>query len=303
MRTFVTGMRSRFFTRLLPLLAVSPLGLAACTNDIVAGVDANTSSTHALLVVEQTVPVQADDATRSHASMWFLRVADEQSVDTATRLVADVVEVPALGTCANVGVPASEPVPASLSPIELAFAGEVAVESGAVRVPLAMRAFPDVANVVSGVMYTAPGQSDLALPLGGPFGVSASGADGISGLVAKAEAPVPPRSVKLDGLSLDDAELEARRGAALAISWQQEAPGDLIYVDIDPVPGSPSDRVRCAMPDSGAGSISSSAIPETSTMSLSVHRVRVAPLHTPSGDIGTAHFDVAISARVKVAAQ
>lgn len=296
-------MRSRFISPVLPLLAVAPLGLAACTNDIVAGADANTSSTHALLVVEQTVPVQTDDSTRSHASMWFLRVADDQSVDTATRLVADVVEVPALGTCVNLGVPASSPVPAGLSPIELAFAGDVAVESGAARVQLAMRAFPDVANLVSGVMYTAPGQSDLALPLGGAFGVSTSGADGIAALVAKADAPVPPRLVRLDGLGLDDTVLEARRGVPLAISWQQEASGDLIYVDIEPVPGTPSDRVRCAMPDTGAGSISASAIPETSTMNLSVHRVRVAPLRTASGDIGTAHFDVAISARVKVAPQ
>ena len=295
-------MRPRSVPSLLPVIAALPFGMAACTNDVVAVADANTSATEALLVVDQVVAAQGEDATRSHASMWFLRASDEPSIAAASRLVADGVEVPALGTCVNVGDPATQAMPPSLSPIELAFAGEVTVEAGSVRVPLAMRAFPDVANLVSGVMYTAPGQTDLALPLGGSFGVRTSGAEGLSAIDALAEAPVAPASVKLDGLELDAADLTARRGQALAITWQPAAAGDLVYVDVEPVPGSPSDRVRCAMADSGEARLSETAIPETDAMTLTIHRVRVAPLRTSSGNVGTAHFDVAISTRVKVAA-
>lgn len=287
---------------MVPVLALACLGLAACTNDVVATADANSSSTHALLVVEQTVPVDTEDATRSHASMWFMRVSDDQAVEAVTGLVTDLIEVPGFGQCVTTGAHAAQSIPASMVPVELAFAGEVSVRTGTSLVPLSVRAFPDVANLVSGVMYTAPGQSDLALPLGGSLEVRTSGTDGLAAMDASTQAPSPPKSVRIEGLPFDSSEVEAHAGQALNLSWIAGEPSDRIYVDIDPIPGSPSDRVRCAMPDTGSGRIAAVAIPETPALTLSIHRMRVSPLRTSAGEIGTAHFDVAVVGKVKVAA-
>lgn len=286
---------------LLSALLVAGAGLG-CANEVVASADANTSSLRTLLVVEQNASVNTAETPRSHASVWFMRVSDEASVDAVTRLVTDLIEVPGNGQCVNPAVRKPQAIPAGLGPVELAFAGEVSVGTSTARAPLSVRAFPDVGNVVSGVMYTAPGQGDLGAPLGGLLTVWASGADGLGGMVADTDAPSPPRLVRIDGRALESADLEARPGQALSLTWQPGTASDLIYVDIDPVPGSPSDRVRCAMPDTGSGSVASLAIPETSMLNLSIHRVRVAPLRNAMGEVGTAHFDVAVAGRVKVAA-
>jgi hypothetical protein len=284
-------------------VALAELALSGCSADVVAaGADANASSTHALLVVEQSAPLQSTEPARAHASMWFLRVSDEPSVEAVTRLVTDLAEVPAVGTCVAPASRRAERITTSLAPVELAFAGDVFIDTAGSSVQLAVRAFPDVANLVSGVMYTAPGQSDLGALESGELAVRASGTEGVPTFSAIADAPEAPQELRIDGLPIDSQELQARRDRPLSISWSAGEPGDGVYVDIDPVPGSLSDRVRCAMADTGQGQIATMAIPETSALRLSVHRVRVTALHGASGDIGTAHFDVAVSARVKVAA-
>lgn len=295
-------MRSRLIVPPLAWLALSAVG--ACSANVVsAGADANTLSTHALLVVEQTVSAEDARAARSHVSMWFLRVADEQDIDAVTRLVTDVADVPPNGSCVNLGSRgATDKVDPTLGSVELAFAGDVAVEMPMARVALAARAFPDVANLVSGVMYTAPGQTDLKLPLGGPLTVHVAGNEGLPPLIAQTDTPTPPEVILIEGTSIQSPEAEARRGRPLSIAWNAGPGGDLIYVDVDPIPGSPSDRVRCAMPDTGVGQISAMAIPETQTLALSMHRVRATVLRTATGEVGTAHFDVAVTGRVRVAA-
>ncbi len=295
-------MRSLLVSLLVPILGLTAVACSA--NVVPAGADANTSSMHALLVVEQSTPVDSSDTARSHASMWFLRTSDEPSasVEAVTRLVTDQTELPTLGTCVAPASRRADRIDATLSPVELAFAGDVFVDSGNAQVQLAVRAFPDVANLVSGVMYTAPGPTDLGPLAGSALAVRTTGADGIPALSALADAPSIPREVHLEGMALDAPELEAHRGHPLTVTWAAGSPGDLMYVDIDPVPGSASERVRCALADTGSGQIAAMAIPETSAMSLSVHRVRIAPLRSGSGEVGTAQFDIAISGKVKIAA-
>jgi hypothetical protein len=284
-------------------LAIVAMPSAACSANVVAaGTDANASSTQALLVVERNAPADgAGDGARAHASMWFLRSADEQSLEAAKRLVTDVLELPRVGECAALGSRRVEPPASSATPVELAFAGDVFVEAAGSRVQLAMRAFPDVANLVSGVVYTAPGQSDLALSPSGRLLVGSSGSDGLAPMEAQVEAPASPAGVEVDGAPLGSTSLEARRGRPLMLRWQPGTARDLVYVDVDPVPGSPGDRVRCAMADTGAGVVSAMAIPETPALSMAVHRVRVTPLRASAGEVGTAHFDLAVTGRVKVA--
>lgn len=287
---------------------VAPLVLAAsasaCTGTVVASEsDADTSSVHTLLVVEQSTPATVDELSRSQVSVWFLRAADEQTASDATRLVTDVLELPEEGTCVAMGPAPSREMPARLTPIELAFAGDVHVEAGASRADLAVRAFPDVAGLVSGVLYTARSQNGLDLSSDRLLRLRVSGAGELVGFDASVEAPLPPSGVAVDGVAASSAEASVRRAQPFHLSWTAVGADDVVYVDVMPMPGSTTDRVRCAAPDNGHLQIPAFAVPEADKMILSVHRVRDAALRTDSGEMGTAHFDLAVTARVSVAGQ
>lgn len=282
------------------LLALAVIALG-CTGEVTDGADADTSSSHALLVLEQSAPLDNSAATRSGASIWFLRIADERDLETATQLVSERLELPPEGSCVALGSPNPVEVPGNMSPVELEFAGEVLMRAGNVTMPLTVRSFPDVANLVSGAMYTLRDQEDLVVPFEGMLTVSATGTPSFDPLVATATPPQMPSGLALDGQPLPSDTVEVRLGRPFALSWTPVRDGSLLYVDVEPVPANPSERVRCALADTGAGEIPPMAIPETSEMTLSVHRSRDVPLRSERGDVGVAHFDLSVLTRVRVA--
>lgn len=285
-------------TILPALLATAALALG-CTGEVSDGADADTSSTHALLVVEQSVPADNAASARSHASVWFLRIADERDLPVATELVSSPLELPTLGTCAVVGDEATE-LPEEMSPVELAFAGDVVMRAGSDSTPLTLRFFPDVANLVSGVMYTLQDQDDLTVPRDGLVTVSANGTADFEPMEASASLPPLPSGLALDGQPVPGMQAEVFRGRPVSVSWRPASQGDIVLVDVDPVPAVPSERVRCAFADTGSGEIPPMAVPETSEMTLTIHRTRDVPLRSDRGDEGMAHFDLAVTTRVLV---
>jgi hypothetical protein len=282
------------------LLATAAIALG-CTGEVSDGADADTSSTHALLVVEQAAPADDVASARSHASVWFLRIADERDLSAATQLVSDQLELPQLGSCVAVGVGEESDVP-EMSPVELAFAGDVAMRAGSEATPLTLRFFPDVANLVSGVMYTLRDQDDLTVPFNSLITVSATGTSDFEPVDASASPPPMPAGLAIDGHDLPLMDVEIQRGRPIRLTWTPGGDGDVIFVDVDPVPAVPSERVRCALADTGVGEIPTMAVPETSEMSLAVHRSRDVPLRSDRGDVGMAHFDLSVSTHVRVAA-
>ena len=279
------------------------VGLSACSGNVGPdGADADTGMTHTLLVVEQNADLSnAEETSRSLASVWFLRVADERDLEEATHLVSDALELPAVGTCVAIGPRTLHEVPSSLDPVELAFAGDVNVHAGDRRLRLAVHAFPDVADLLSGVVYTVRDQDELGAPLGSQVRISASGSADFSPVDASAEAPEMPGGLAIEGYALPASAFEARRDRAFSLTWNPGSAKDVIYVDVHPVPSDANDRIRCALADSGAGRIPTMAIPEASEMLIAVHRVRDVPLRTDMGDVGMAHFDLSVSTRVRVA--
>lgn len=277
-------------------LATAAIALG-CTGEVSDGADADTSSTHALLVVEQSTPIDEAETGRSHASVWFLRVADEQDLPSATKLVAEPRELPALGACAVVGNDEPE-LPAEMSPVELAFAGDVHMRMGAEATPLTLRFFPDVANLVSGVVYTLQDQDDLFVPRDALITVTASGDSELEPVEASASPPPLPTGLALEGQPLSSMQVEVPRGLPLSLSWTPGGEGDIIFVDVAPIPAVPSERVRCAFLDNGSGKIPTMAIPETAEMRLSIHRTRDVPLRSVERIEGLARFDLAVTTRV-----
>ena len=280
------------------LLATASLALG-CTGEVSDSADADTSSTHALLVVEQSAPAEDAASARSHASVWFLRIADERDLPVATELVSSRLELPTLGTCAVVGDQESD-LPAEMSPVELAFAGDVEMRAGSASTPLTLRFFPDVANLVSGVMYTLQDQDDLVVPSDGLLTVTANGSEEFDPMEASASLPLQPSGLAFDGQPVPGMQAEVLRGRPVSLSWRPGSQGDIVLVDVDPVPAVPSERVRCAFADTGSGEIPPMAVPETSEMALTIHRTRDVPLRSERGDEGMAHFDLAVTTRVLV---
>jgi hypothetical protein len=264
------------------------------------GTDANSSTTQALVVVEQTVAQNASDTARAHASAWFLRVNDPQSLDDAARLVTDVFDVPAIGSCEILDAQKAPSAPSTMSPVELAYAGDVVVQTDRSRVQLAMRAFPDLANLVSGVVYTARNGSDLLLPAAGSIAVRSSGSDDLAPIDAQAFAPAPPDGVTINGQSLSSDDVSLRAGAPIDLAWNAESQGDFVYVDIEAPKGSRNSTLRCSLADTGSGQIDAASLP-SSEIRFSLHRVRSSPLKSASTEVGLARFDFAVTGRAKVA--
>lgn len=286
---------------LQPVLLATAAIAVGCTGEVVDGADADTSSTHPLLVVEQSAPAQDSSAVRSHASVWFLRLTDERDFSSATSLVTPRLELPAVGSCVAVGVEEEHFAPVQISRVELAYAGDVRMRAGDVSTPLTLRFFPNVADFVSGVTYTLQDQNDLGVPFDGWLTVNTTGSNELDPMEASTPSPTMPTGLKLNGVELATEQVTVRRDQSMALAWTPGGVGDLVYVDVDPVPAVPSERVRCAFLDNGMGEIPTVAIPESSEMSLAIHRSRDVALKSDRGDVGMAHFDLSVTARVQVA--
>lgn len=293
----------RSMARLGPL-ALAAAGSAACTGTVVSSeTDADTAAVHALLVVEQSTSSTADDSARSQASVWFLRATDDQAASDATRLVTDVLELPEDGSCVVMGAPTPQEVPATLTPVELSFAGDVQLLVGDLATDLAVRAFPDVAGLVSGVMYTARKPTALSLSSNAQVRVRAAGAGELSSYEALADAPQPPGGLAINGVAASSADASVQRGQPFHLTWSAGGSNDQVYVDLMPIPSTPQDRVRCAISDTGRLQVPAMAVPESDAMTITLHRVRDTALRSDSGESGAAHFDLAVTARVTVASR
>ncbi len=287
---------------LVAALAFAAGGAAACTGTVVTSdADADTASVHALLVVEQSTPVTDDESTRSQASVWFLRATDDQAATDATRLVTDVLELPEDGACVMMGASSPPDVAATMTPVELAFAGDVQVLVGNAATDLAVRAFPDVAGLVSGVVYTVRRQTALDLASNNQVRVHASGASEMPSFDATTDAPPPIAGLAINGVAASSPDAAVLRGQPFYLSWTPSGGDDKVYVDLMAIPGSIEERVRCAVSDTGHLQVPAMAVPESESVKMTVHRVRDAALRSDGMETGAAHFDLAVSARVKVA--
>jgi len=287
---------------LLPVAAATAIG---CGGVAIDEGESDVSSTQVLLVVEQTASAMERHTTRSHASLWFLRIADERDFSAAVGLVAARSDLPAVGSCAAVGVEADRAAPARMSRVDLAFAGDAQVRTRDASTPLTVRFFPNVADLVSGVMYTLHDQDDLRTPLAGWLSVVAAGSKEFEAVEASARLPLYPEVVSINGVDLrsvsDVEDVQIARDASVPLAWAADNEGDVIHIDIDSVPAVPAHRVRCVFADSGAAEIPWEAIPDSPEIGIAVHRSRDVALRSEWGEVGMAYFDLAVTTRVRLA--
>ena len=274
---------------LLPLLPAAVGCAGAVSSPGADGVDAESSTTSALVSVERT----SDPATGSRAetSARFLRVVAPSSADDALRAIGASLELPAAGTCAAIAARAGSG-PTQLPMVELLDVGGVTLEVGGLETRLSPRQLPDVTDVVSGVVY-ARGTDPGLLPDSARYVVRVTGTPGFEPFAVSALGAGDPAQVRIAGE--DETGTLVATGSVLDVSWPADS-DDVVYVDVRPA------GVRCTLGDeSGNSTPGVGAHATVSTLLLDdagtvvVHRLHREPLRAPSVDSGEIRFDFARS--------
>lgn len=306
---------------LAALLALAATGCSATVDEPVAdGDDAEASaeaSVQATVVVESTTALPTTPSRmRSHVSARFLKVSglDPQAADEVVGGGTAVVNAPEGCVFREADATA---VPDE-GTIELLDVGEIVVHAlrsdlPDVSLPLAARAFPDVGELVSGVVYTSRDES-TALPEAGTYVIETSGSPAVEEFSLRLDAPAAPEGVRLGGIDLEQGEaMLLSPGEPLGVSWVAgDDETDRIVVELaslDPssLSGGASGQdggasVSCVFADQGQAVVPAAftAFAEGSEVLVVVRRYRRRGVKLPAVDEAYVDFDFAVTARVVV---
>lgn len=273
----------------LVLVAPAALGCAGNVSGSAGGGDAETTATHAVVIVERTV--DAVDGVHAQASARFVRVAAWSSMGEAFRAIGAALDLPDPGTCASLRYGATGASAAAVPVVELSDVGTVAIEvPGGAATRLIPRQLPDVTDVVSGVVYARAAEATL-LPASTPYVLRVGGGPGFGAFDIEALAPSDPSDIRFAGE--DPTGTLVAKGSAVDVAWVRDGVDDIVFVDVQPA------GVRCVLSGSGdratgsdgfaRGSLSTSLLDDAGT--LVVHRVRQEPVIAPNVDDGEVRFD------------
>ena len=284
--------------RLHALLALGFLvGCSAQVIDEGEGPDAHDASTFGSVSVERSEALRG--AVRTRVSASFMRVSG--AIDQ--RLAREIV-VPTPTHQSHEGglamdgcllrADARERLPSSISggAIELLDVGEIAVRSSeAEDHVLAPRAFPDVGDLVGGIIYTS--RDDTGALSAGLYTIETAGSDDVDAFVVQARAPEPPHEVEIAGEALRP-DFELTVGEPLALSWRRGGSGDVIVVEID----GDGTTVSCRFEDDGVAVVPESfVLPEhEGAIELTVRRLRRVTVEPPGLDSAVIDFVFSVTA-------
>ncbi len=293
------------------VLVAAPF-VAGCTGTVgtangAGGGDAETTVTHAVLLVERTI--DTTEGARAAASARFARVATGSSAGDTLRAIGAALDLPARGSCASIRPTelaggSAEPVPV----VELLDVGRVSVETAGAVTPLVPRQLPYVTDVVTGTVY-ARAAEPAVLPAGASYVVHVGGTRDFASFDVVAAAPDDPERRRDRAGGLPGKIVASDKTLDFSWPWpvdpvgpRSEA-GDLIYVEAQPA------GVRCTLGDGSRqalgsvadgtdriarGSISSSFLgDESPTGSVIVHRLHSEALQVRGVDDGELRFDFA----------
>jgi hypothetical protein len=275
-------------------------GLAAgCDGAAVDDVaDASDAHTQGVVIIERVTT--QDGSTQTHVSAKFMRLLGGAEQEAAERLVGSRLDLPALGEC-RAARPSDDAPLSTQGSIELMDVGNVTMSSDALSLPLSVRAFPDIADFVSGVFYTSR-DATTELPAPARYRIENTGSGAMDRFNIELDAPTAPEDVRLANEPLGS-DIILPTTAPIALAWRPGQAQDVIYVDLTSARN--PNGVRCAFSDVGAGVIPAElireGIGESANLSVAVHRVRLAGLSVPGIDQGEARFDLAVIGQATIA--
>lgn len=298
--TLVKSMTARFDNSArVTGTALLAFAAAACSGTVVSSYDASATSTQALLSVERTVTAADPSSLRAHASAYFLRLQAGADPTLAARLVGAADVLPAVGQCQPAPMLSDEGMPlASLGPVDLIDVGEVALEASQTRATLAARAFPDVVDLVSGVVYTTRDLMADPLPGQGAYTFRISGSSALAPMSLEARAPGPVTHLYVGGYALRAEPITLPR-EDFTITWQPPVGTDLVYVELASAEDGPLERVGCTFANDGHAVVGASALPKATSQSIAIHLVHREEVAAPGLDHGEIRFDLATSGTLR----
>jgi hypothetical protein len=276
---------------------------AGCSQPIVDDVaDAAGAQTQGIVTIDRLVA--ADGSTQTHVSAKFLRLGASADPDVAERVVGSRLDLPALGECrlSMAGQPQDDAASLpSIGSIELLDVGDVTIQGGDLSLPLAARAFPDIADLVSGVFYTSRDAS-TDLPAPAHYRLDSTGSASVERFDLSLEAPAAPEDIRLGEEALEQGP-SIDTTAPVALRWRAGQAEDVIYVDL--TTASTPSSIRCAFTDVGHGSIPGSMIDDAfgsaPAVGVALHRLRSTGFSMPGIDGGEARFDLAVAGQATLA--
>jgi len=280
-----------------PLLGcLAAASLVGCTSSVVpSGEAADAEVSAPARGVVLVGGSSSNEGARSEAVARFIRAHGGAVDDDVLRMVGAAVDFPAMGTCGSLAAlhaPAAQAA-APARTIALLDLGGVTLYAGGSMMALQPRQLPDVAELVSGVVYSSRG----ALPSKGAYALRIEGAPelDVSPFVVSARSPGEPADVRLEG---DDGRAGAVALAAgsptIDLTWEVPADAtstDLVYVDVSAPSAAPA--ARCLFEDLGRATLPSSAFGAFDEGTVAVHRLHREPFSAHGVDPGEVRFDFA----------
>jgi hypothetical protein len=246
--------------------------------------------------VQRTASLGAQ-VTTTHVAARFVRVSGGFDFDTAERIVG-TGELDASAAYGCAWRDGSASAPAADGAIELLDVGDIVLHAGGDHLALAPRAFPDVGEVVSGVVYTSrDGSADLPDATTYAFEISSQG----DAFTVRAEAPAAPRGLRLGGSSLLEGEgVAILAGEPIDIAWDASAAADedRIYVTVSD--DDDGQAFSCVFPETGHAMIPANllAFAPGTELDVMIHRHRRAAIDAPQVglmDQAVVDFDFAVA--------
>ncbi len=243
-----------------------------------------TSPAAAIVVVERTSG--PGEGTRAEAIARFVQMRSGVVDEQALRMIGAAVEFPALGACAQVGRGLGD---APARAVKLADVGGISLEANGVKTALAARQLPDVADLVSGVVYTGRGES--ALFPQARYTLRSTGTAEVDALEVNATAPAEPADLRVASQDGRAAVLLVP-GVAVDLTWERGTGLDLVYVDVaSRDAGTPV--TRCLYTDTGRATLPSAALGTIDEGTLSLHRLHREAFRARGLESGEVRFDFA----------
>jgi hypothetical protein len=277
-----------------PQLGLGLLLLAsACVEGPEGSSEPVATTTHALLRVERSARVGAEDEATGVAFAGVVRVPELSDPEPLLRLFGKAVSLPAVGQCAPPGHEREAPA-SDLSRAEFLKAGDVLLGANEVQTLLAPRAFR---LEIPGFVYTSRDQASAPLPSASGYLLKATGSEQVSPIELRVQAPDELRDVTVAGYPLATVSaVDVRDGATVA--WRPGDTRDVVYVE---VAGAPSSGTlgTCAFRDSdGIGALPRGLFGAAGSGSITLHRLREVAADVPSVDSAEVRFDFALTASI-----
>jgi hypothetical protein len=285
------------------LFALSTGCSVAAEGDLI---DQDSGSTHAVVKVRHTL--MQDGSARGDALTGFVRVPVGTDPQTIFQLAGLVQSLPPVGEC-RTDLASSEALDLSeVSRAELLEARSVELQTPAGKHELAPFAFPTVADLLRGVVYTSRDRDASSLPPGANYSLDARGvvvSPDIEELNLSSEhlSPDLPHDVTVGAVALSELSNLPSTGI-LDLSWMASSVSeDLILATLR----TQAVSWNCTFADKeGFGSLplvtenGESLAGEGGTVQLELHRIR-SKSHAGSGGIAEVRvtFDFAVQAQLE----